>query len=513
MASIQGVYVALFGRPADPIGLAYFNGVTKNGADLSAIGDLASTQEYKDRFASKNNTEIVNSIYRALFNRDAEEGGLNFFVDKLNKGELNINNIAIAILDGAQGKDKEIVDFKIDAAGRFTASLDTPTKVAAYSGAAAITAANTFINGITEKQTDAQIKTAVESIASGLEVVLTTAAETANMDVAAPLKTSVFNDTISAAATADTWNTGDKIDGGVGTDTLNALLETSVSVDGSTTVLKSVEILNLTAQAAAVTVDLDKAEGVTTVWAKSSTSALTVSNVAKTAALGIDGSNTAVTFGVKDVAGTADALTINLKAAATTALTVDGIETLTLKAESASTTVAGIGGSALKDAVVSGVGGGTYSFAASTTLKTVDVSAVTGAGANVNVSAVASGVTVTGSKFAETITLGGAGVDVVVYNASNISTLTQKDTISGFASGTDKIDLKAFGFASSATAAVTTFGAAPIEGSSFLGNAVGFQGGTLFVDTNKDGVFNAATDLQVSIAGGATVAIGDFIFA
>ena len=50
MASIQGVYVALFGRPADPTGLNYFNSVTNNGADLTAIGDLASTAEYQAAF-------------------------------------------------------------------------------------------------------------------------------------------------------------------------------------------------------------------------------------------------------------------------------------------------------------------------------------------------------------------------------------------------------------------------------------------------------------------------------
>lgn len=106
MATIQGVYVALFGRPADPTGLAYFNSVTKNGADLSKIGDLASTQEYKDRFAGQNNVQIVTSIYQSLYNRTPEAAGLNFFVDALNKGTLSINNIAIAILDGAQGSDK-----------------------------------------------------------------------------------------------------------------------------------------------------------------------------------------------------------------------------------------------------------------------------------------------------------------------------------------------------------------------------------------------------------------------
>ncbi len=98
MATIQGIYVALFGRPADPTGLSYFNGVTKNGADLTAIGDLASTAEYKERFVGQTNIQIVNSIYKSLFNRDAEADGLKFFVDGLTNGTFNIKNIAIAIL-------------------------------------------------------------------------------------------------------------------------------------------------------------------------------------------------------------------------------------------------------------------------------------------------------------------------------------------------------------------------------------------------------------------------------
>ncbi len=49
MASIQGVYLALFGRPADPLGLAFFNQATNNGANLTAIGDLSASAEYQAR--------------------------------------------------------------------------------------------------------------------------------------------------------------------------------------------------------------------------------------------------------------------------------------------------------------------------------------------------------------------------------------------------------------------------------------------------------------------------------
>lgn len=134
MATIQGIYVALFGRPADPTGLAYFNTVTNNGADLTAIGDLASTAEYQNRFTGMSDTEIVNSIYQSLFERDGEPAGVAFFVGQLESGALNINNIAIAILDGAQGSDLDTVNAKIAAADLFTTHLDMPEEAAAYDG-------------------------------------------------------------------------------------------------------------------------------------------------------------------------------------------------------------------------------------------------------------------------------------------------------------------------------------------------------------------------------------------
>ncbi|MGL5138759.1 MAG: DUF4214 domain-containing protein, partial [Beijerinckiaceae bacterium] len=148
MATIQGIYVALFGRPADPAGLAFFNSATNNGANLAPIGDLAATKEYTDRFAGQSNVQIINSIYQSLFARDAEPAGLAFFVDALNKGTLNIKNIAIAILDGAQGSDKTTSDFKVAAAGAFTTAIDTPIEIGSYSGNAAAAQGRAFITGV-----------------------------------------------------------------------------------------------------------------------------------------------------------------------------------------------------------------------------------------------------------------------------------------------------------------------------------------------------------------------------
>ena len=63
MASIQGIYLAFFGRPADPLGLASWEEQTNDGADLSVMLDaLSATEEYQDRFVGMSNEEVIRSI-------------------------------------------------------------------------------------------------------------------------------------------------------------------------------------------------------------------------------------------------------------------------------------------------------------------------------------------------------------------------------------------------------------------------------------------------------------------
>ena len=172
MATVQGLYLALFGRPADPLGLQYFNGITNNGQNLANISSLTGTAEYQTRFAGQTPAQIVNSIYQSLFNRPAEAAGLTFFVNELVSGRQNINTIAINILDGAQGADKTVLDNKLAAANLFTSRLDTGTEIVGYSGDAAAAAGRAFIQGVTttvpsQAATDAAIVNATQSGGGG----------------------------------------------------------------------------------------------------------------------------------------------------------------------------------------------------------------------------------------------------------------------------------------------------------------------------------------------------------
>jgi Tol biopolymer transport system component len=149
MASIQGIYIALFGRPADPEGLAYWNGVTNNGADLSGlIGVLTHTPEYLARFETMTPAETISALYLALFNRAPDQQGLDYFLKALESGAQTMETIAINIFDGAQNGDLETLSAKVEAADAFTTSLDTPEELAAYVGTDAAELGRQFLSNV-----------------------------------------------------------------------------------------------------------------------------------------------------------------------------------------------------------------------------------------------------------------------------------------------------------------------------------------------------------------------------
>lgn len=573
MATIQGVYVALFGRPADPTGLAYFNSVTKSGADLSAIGDLASTQEYKDRFAGQSNTQIVSSIYQSLFNRAPESAGLTFFVDALNKGTLNIKNIAIAILDGAQGDDKTTATNKITAADNFTKAIDTPVEVGSYQGNNAAQLGRNFLAPVTKDPTTipstAATDTALLAIVNatpgstgttGVIINVTAANEQVGPTVANPsFKSTAGDDTVNIGS--GVINNNSKIDAGAGVDglvisgtgttgTAGAGIAVGAAAAGAAQggkpTLDGVEKITVTftggtggagsATAGDVqtggkggnfALDVGSAKGVSEIWNDSSKAgtaggaavtaggaggdSVAFSNIAVGTTLGIKGAVTTDTvFGFTGVSGTSDSATLKLSGATDAkAVTVDGIETLNVAVDGVSS-LTGLGGTTLDKIVVTGNAALTLTSTA-TTLKAVDASAL-GAGITLNVSAAANGVSVTGTKFVDTITLNNTvGVttdkDVLVYTAANKSTVSAIDTINNFtlANTEDKIDVKAFGLGGSA--GVTTFtvaaNAVAAENTTFSGNKIAVDDANkiVYIDANNDGVFNAANDLAIKLVG------------
>lgn len=516
MASIQGVYLALFGRPADPVGLSFFNGVTGNGANLTGIGDLSSQPEYLNRFTGQNTTQIVQSIYQSLFNRVGEATGVAFFVNQLATGNQSINTIAINILDGAVGADLTLVNKKLAAADLFTKALDMPSEIAAYSGTTAAAKGAAFLTAVTATSpvvTPADADAAVLSLGSAPSVPGVTINLTAASDEVSPLqanpsfKSTANDDTINSKIL--TLSSASKIDGGGGTDSMFITLPSGISL---TPTISNVEKIYIT-QTGGVggTIDFSKSAGILELTDTQSLKPLTINNISLGTKISVDNNN-ATTFDFKDadVTGTSDAVSLSVKNATSTIFLDAGIEKvdLGLVSNSAITLYGSYD-------TVTLTGTGNLYISTSNAVRTFDASGLNGAVTSMSFIASTAGVKFTGTKQADSVEFLVNGTkDTIVFNASNVSTASLRDKYNGFQSANeDKIDISAFGI-TTGKAAITAFSAAPVDGTSFAGNAVGkFGTDTIYVDTNKNGTYEAATDLVFDIVGGnANLDVTDFIF-
>jgi hypothetical protein len=382
MASIQGIYIALFGRPADPAGLAYFNAETNNGANLTAIGDLAGTDEYQDRFDGLNNVQIVTRIYQELFGRDPDAAGLAYFVAALNSGSQNVNTIAINILDGAQGADAQIVANKVASANLFTASIDTPIEIASYAGAEAAAAGRAYLASVTadatsvrtQAQADAAVAAIVElGVAGNAIEVLDADGAVVGSDVAT--NTTNDNDTITVT---DTYTAaGGVINGGLGFDTLNISVAGGATTTVEATDIVSVERLNVTAGVGGSTINLTAVAGLQQVWSvDSGAPGITIEGVKTSVAVGVQGDANVVNVVYADVAGSSDAATIAINGNVTSALNVAAIETLTLDVRTAATVV--LEAADAESIVIKGSGDLTLTAAVLVDDASIDASGLTG---------------------------------------------------------------------------------------------------------------------------------------
>lgn len=125
--TIQEAYVAYYGRPGDPGGVAYWADRLEKAAGSLAeiIGAFGDSAEFVERYGNLSFSELVNSIYQQCFNRDAEAGGLNYYVTELQEGRKTLQSITLDVLYGAQNEDKDTVDRKVEFAELFTSQVES----------------------------------------------------------------------------------------------------------------------------------------------------------------------------------------------------------------------------------------------------------------------------------------------------------------------------------------------------------------------------------------------------
>ena len=471
---LQQLYIAYFGRAADPTGLDYW--VDAGTSTKAFAAHMHAQNEFKSVYGDLSVEAQVNQIYQNLFGRDADVTGLTYWTNEINQGNLELASIANDLIwavnnssatSGQTYQDKTCLSNKTSAATAYTAKVEETTAgILAYAPAdsdpwdagANITEAKSYMSGI-DKDTESTSAT----IATSVSIITTNGVLAGAKTYTLTTGVDSFTGTNAAdtfdASTSNTFLNGDTLVGGSGKDTLNATL-TGVTVAANTSGIETyaITVTDTTASAQTATINMASATDVTTVKTISSTlENLTLNNLQSVITFESNtsyGTNT-INFANSAMSSSSDDFLIKVDgtgtgAGPTFALTVasgasNTIETVSINSGSSANTIAdlqttGVTATTLE---ITGDQNLTITAALDSEITTVSASAATGdlsfAVANATGNTVTTGTgadTVTSNTASDSLTLG-AGADTAKVATGN---LVSTATIAAGA-GTDILEL------------------------------------------------------------------------
>jgi len=312
---LQELYVAYFGRAADPTGLDYWTESGISQADFAA--NMYAQNEFASEYGSKSVEAQVNQIYKNLFDREADVTGLTYWTQQINLGNLKVAEIATHLIWAAQNNegsesDKTALTNRTEAAIAYTAEVKLTTAgILAYQAQSTdpwvagsnIEAAVTFLSGIdgTTASTAEGITASVATIlangapqATGSTFTLTTGTDVAGKSSATASSISQsfrFTDAGNEVISAD----------------IGTLGANDIFLDGSSS---DNDVLNYTTNADSGAFTANRIETINFTAAAGTASALDMSNVSNTNTINVSGT---VVGAINDLSAGSKQPTINLK--------------------------------------------------------------------------------------------------------------------------------------------------------------------------------------------------------
>lgn len=124
---MQEMYVAYYGRPAEPSGLQYWADRLSADSNLDDIlAAFGTSAEYNDNYGQLTNAELIEGLYQQMFSRDPDPSGLEFYTHRLESGEASLASIAKQIADGALNSDAITLENRVSAAMGYSNILPNP---------------------------------------------------------------------------------------------------------------------------------------------------------------------------------------------------------------------------------------------------------------------------------------------------------------------------------------------------------------------------------------------------
>ena len=456
---LQELYVAYFGRAADPTGLNYWQ--EKGTSTAAFAANMYAQAEFKNEYGSLSIESQVNQIYKNLFNRQADITGLRYWTQEIKLGNLQLAEIAVHLIWAAQNNsgssdDKTALTNRTNAAIAYTAKIKEntssilayqPTSTDPWTAGSNITEGKNFLLTIDKDtaHTAADVTASVATIvATGSEAdasVAKTFTLTTNTDAGASFTGGSGADSFSSSSS--TFNSDDVLDGGSGSDTFSVTASAAGTVIANFKSIETVRVLNGGATNTDYALNMIGATGATELISRLSTGEVSFDNVqtlAKVTAYGTQtSSKTTAGFLNALASGSADSVDLKIDGGANTTFKVSGTSSTdefeTINIESAGSTKNTIAG--LQDFGGTAVGGATAVNISGAGDLDITLAGGASAGATASASAATGAVKmIWGGNF--TTLTGGSGADTFDVTAGSYLGSTAPKTITG-GTGTDKV--------------------------------------------------------------------------
>ncbi|MFJ3485216.1 DUF4214 domain-containing protein [Pseudomonas sp. NPDC090202] len=265
--SIQQIYIAYFGRPADPAGLDYWAAeANAAGGDLTGIlNSFSVSQESQSLYGQMTIEQTITAIYHYLFNRVPDGAGLTYWQEQITSGNVSSAAAAYAILKGAQFSDVTAAGNKLTVANAFTAQIDTAAEKAGYAGSASFAYARDFLGNV--DATDSSLTTAQNGLSNAVIIATGTSTSPGEPPAAPALTITKDSSNIAslthAGAEITVTDTGGTytFTSSTGTTTLDAPIAGYIVPAGSTLIISSALAANTSFAGAGSSIIVASASG------------------------------------------------------------------------------------------------------------------------------------------------------------------------------------------------------------------------------------------------------------
>lgn len=182
--NLQLLYIAYFGRPSDPEGIAYWLSQNIDQKEFSRI--IFAQPEFQEAILNKPLRDQVNSLYRNLFGRYGETEGLDYWTAEISKGNLNIATLGVDLIYAATLRkevDYSILQNKLNGANKWTNVISNnpelkmaygPLKSNPWDGGEELLAGKTFITNIkldSLEETDLKLNKSLVSVRASDKII------------------------------------------------------------------------------------------------------------------------------------------------------------------------------------------------------------------------------------------------------------------------------------------------------------------------------------------------------